>query len=213
MKLIFLGAPGTGKGTQGKILAEPKKWPHISTGDILRNAVKNGTELGLKAKVFMDTGKLVPDELMNDLVAERLSQPDCKDGFILDGFPRTINQAKTLDDYLKRNGLTLDAVILLDVDPKVLVARLTSRRLCRGCGKDYNVITNPPPANGKCVVCGGEIYQRDDDNEVTVTRRLQVYQEQTNPLVEYYQKTGKLVVIDGNQDVQKVQQQIEQSIN
>ncbi|MBN2090197.1 adenylate kinase [candidate division KSB1 bacterium] len=212
MKLIFLGAPGTGKGTQGKILAEQKKWPHISTGDILRNAVKNGTELGVKAKAFMDAGKLVPDELMNDLVAERLSQSDCQAGFILDGFPRTINQAKTLDDYLKRNGLTLDGVILLDVDPKVLVARLTSRRLCRGCGKDYNVITNPPPANGKCIACGGEIYQRDDDNEVTVTRRLQVYQEQTNPLVEYYQNTGKLVVIDGNQDVQKVQQQIEQLI-
>lgn len=212
MKLIFLGAPGTGKGTQGKILAEKKKWPHISTGDILRNAVKNGTALGLKAKGFMDSGKLVPDELMNDLVAERLSQPDCKVGFILDGFPRTINQAKTLDDYLKRNGLILDGVILLDVDSKVLVARLTSRRLCRGCGKDYNVITNPPPANNKCVACGGEIYQRDDDNEATVTRRLQVYQEQTNPLVEYYQKYGKLVVIDGNQDVPKVQQQIEQSI-
>jgi adenylate kinase len=212
MKLVFLGAPGTGKGTQGKILAEHKKWPHISTGDILRSAVKNKTELGLRAKGFMDTGKLVPDELMNDLVAERLSQPDCKVGFILDGFPRTINQAKTLDDYLKQNGLTLDGVILLDVDPQVLVARLTSRRLCRGCGKDYNVITNSPPAHGKCIACGGEIYQRVDDNEVTVTRRLEVYQEQTNPLVEYYQKIGKLVVIDGNQDVQKVQQQIEQSI-
>ncbi len=212
MKLVFLGAPGTGKGTQGKILAEHKKWPHISTGDILRSAVKNKTELGLRAKGFMDTGKLVPDELMNDLVAERLSQPDCKVGFILDGFPRTINQAKTLDGYLKQNGLTLDGVILLDVDPQMLVARLTSRRLCRGCGKDYNVITNPPPANGKCIACEGEIYQRVDDNEVTVTRRLEVYQEQTNPLVEYYQKTGKLVVIDGNQDVQKVQQQIEQSI-
>lgn len=212
MKLIFLGAPGTGKGTQGKILAEQKKWPHISTGDILRNAVKNGTKLGLEAKSYMDAGKLVPDELMNDLVAERLSQPDCKVGFILDGFPRTLNQAKTLDVFLTQNGLALDAVILLDVDPKELVTRLTSRRLCRGCSKDYNMITNPPPANGKCFACGGEIYQRADDNEITVTRRLQVYQEQTNPLVEYYQKTGKLVIIDGNQDVKKVQQQIEQSI-
>lgn len=208
MKLIFFGAPGTGKGTQGKILSQAKGWVHISTGDILRGAVKQGSELGLKAKEYMDAGKLVPDELMNDLVAERLTQEDCQQGYILDGFPRTINQAENLDGFLKTVGQEIDKIVFLDVDSKALMSRLTSRRLCRGCGKDYNVITNPPPADMKCTDCGGEIYQRDDDNEKTVGNRLNVYAEQTAPLKSYYEKQGKLVLINGDQTIDAVQAEI-----
>lgn len=213
MKLIFFGAPGTGKGTQGKILSQAKGWVHISTGDILRGAVKNGTELGLKAKEYMDAGKLVPDALMNDLVAERLTQEDCQQGYILDGFPRTINQAENLDTFLKSVGQEIDKIVFLDVDPAALLSRLTSRRLCRGCGKDYNVITNPPPADMKCTDCGGEIYQRDDDNEKTVGSRLNVYSEQTAPLKSYYEKQGKLVLINGDQAIDAVQTEIVEKLS
>lgn len=213
MKLIFFGAPGTGKGTQGKILSQAKGWVHISTGDILRGAVKNGTELGLKAKEYMDAGKLVPDALMNDLVAERLTQEDCQQGYILDGFPRTINQAESLDSFLKSVGQEINKIVFLDVDPAALLSRLTSRRLCRSCGKDYNVITNPPPADMKCTDCGGEIYQRDDDNEKTVGSRLSVYSEQTAPLKSYYEKQGKLVLINGDQAIDAVQTEIVEKLS
>lgn len=213
MKLIFLGAPGTGKGTQAKILAAAKNWPHISTGDILRAAVKNQTELGLKAKSYMDSGGLVPDSLIIDMVAERFGQGDCDEGFILDGFPRTIAQAEALDAYLEKEGIAIEKVIALDVEASALIARLTSRRLCRNCGKDYNVITNPPPADGKCEACGGEIYQRTDDNEETVSNRLKVYEEQTAPLKDYYQKQGKLYSVDASQPIDDVQSSIEQTLS
>lgn len=209
MIVVFLGAPGTGKGTQGKIFSQNHGLAHISTGDILRNAVKNQTTLGQKAKGYMDSGQLVPDSLMIDLIAERLNASDCEAGFILDGFPRTLTQAEALDEYLSHQNLTIDKVISLEVDPAALVKRLTSRRLCRNCGKDYNVITNPPPADSRCVACGGEIYQREDDKEATILNRLRVYGEQTQPLANYYQAQGKIRVIDANQDIHLVQQQIE----
>jgi len=208
MRLIFLGAPGTGKGTQGKILAQAKGWPHISTGDILRAAVAQKTALGLQAQSYMDSGQLVPDSLMNDLVGERLTQADCANGFILDGFPRTINQAEALDDFLKRHHQSIDKVVAFEVESEILIRRLTSRRLCRKCGKDYNLISNPPPADGKCSVCGGEIYQRDDDNEATVRNRLEVYHAQTAPLMNYYREQRKLVSINANQDIAAVQASI-----
>jgi adenylate kinase len=210
MIVIFLGAPGTGKGTQGKIFSQNNGLAHISTGDILRTAVKNQTGLGSKAKSFMDSGQLVPDSLMIELIADRLKDPDCKNGFILDGFPRTLNQAEALDRYLENKHLAIDKVISLDVDDDVLVSRLTSRRLCRNCGKDYNVITNPPPASSKCMVCGGEIYQRDDDKKETILNRLRVYREQTQPLVLYYRNQAKIASINANQEVPAVQLLIEQ---
>ncbi|MCI0511883.1 adenylate kinase [candidate division KSB1 bacterium] len=213
MRLIFLGAPGTGKGTQGKMLSEKNQWLHISTGDILRAAVNAGTALGKEAKTYMDAGKLVPDDLMNALVRERLSQADCNAGFILDGFPRTIDQAQNLDQFLKPRGTPIDQIISLEVAAALLIQRLTSRRLCRNCGKDFNLITNPPPADNKCPVCQGEIYQRADDHELTVQNRLQVYEKQTAPLKKYYIQQGKLTSIDGNQPIECVQQEIEQSLD
>lgn len=210
MIVVFLGAPGTGKGTQGKIFSKSRGLAHISTGDILRNSVKNQTELGMKAKSYMDSGQLVPDSLMIDLIAERLKEPDCDKGFILDGFPRTLKQAQSLDQYLNENHLKIDKVVSLEVDADALVKRLTSRRLCRNCGRDYNLITNPPPADNKCIICGGEIYQRDDDKEATILNRLKVYAQQTQPLVDYYTNQGKIASIDANQDIKAVQNQIEQ---
>lgn len=212
MNLIFLGAPGTGKGTQGKIFSAKRKWPHISTGDILRGAVKQGAVLGLRAKEYMDSGQLVPDSLMIDLVAERLSQDDCKQGFILDGFPRTIKQAEVLDSIMKKLNRSIDRVIALVVESKLLIARLTSRRLCRNCGKDYNMLTNPPPQDGHCEVCNGEIYQREDDKEFTVVNRLNVYQKQTQPLIDFYKQQDKLIEIDANQSIEQVQNYIEEAL-
>jgi adenylate kinase len=212
MNLIFLGAPGTGKGTQAKILAANKNWPHISTGDILRAAVKNKTELGQKAKSYMDAGKLVPDSLIIEMVAERFSEGDCDAGFILDGFPRTINQAQALDAFFEKEGKAINKVIALEVEAEALIRRLTSRRLCRNCGKDYNIISNPPPIDGKCEVCGGEIYQRTDDNEETVSNRLKVYEEQTTPLKDYYKQQGKLNSIDANKGIEEVQREIKSNL-
>lgn len=213
MRSIFLGAPGTGKGTQAALLAEKYHIPHISTGDMLRDAVKNGTDLGKKAKEYMDAGELVPDSVMIDLVKERLLRNDCEKGFILDGFPRTIHQTEVLDTYLTEKRMTITKVVFLDVDADLLVKRLTSRRLCRKCGKDYNIITDPPPAGGKCKICGGEIYRRDDDSEETIKNRLQVYENQTNPLLDYYTKQKKLMRVDGNQSIQEVQDQIERILS
>lgn len=164
----------------------------------------------MKAKSYMDSGQLVPDSLMIDLIAERLKEPDCDKGFILDGFPRTLKQAQSLDQYLNENHLKIDKVVSLEVDADALVKRLTSRRLCRNCGRDYNLITNPPPADNKCIICGGEIYQRDDDKEATILNRLKVYAQQTQPLVDYYTNQGKIASIDANQDIKAVQNQIEQ---
>lgn len=208
MNLILLGPPGAGKGTQAKMLTDRFSIPQISTGDILRAAVKEGTPMGLKAKGFMDAGGLVPDEVVVGIVSERLQKGDCARGFILDGFPRTTGQADALGDTLVVLNKELRAVISLEVDADALVERLTGRRTCRDCGRGYHVKFDPPREPGRCNVCGGELIQRADDQEETIRRRLEVYQEQTSPLVEYYRGQGVLTVIDGMQDMPAVQARI-----
>lgn len=199
MNIVLLGAPGAGKGTQAAKLVENKGLCHISTGDILREAVKNETELGLKAKAFMDAGDLVPDELIIDLMRERINQPDTSRGVILDGFPRTTTQAVALDTMLKELNRPLDHALLVDVDPEVIVKRLTSRRMCKECGAIGTV------ADGDtCKKCGGEMYQRDDDNEATVRNRLEVYAKSTAPLIDYYKGSDLLITVDGDRDVDEV---------
>jgi len=212
MRTIFLGAPGTGKGTQASILAKKFSIPQISTGDILRKAVKDGTELGKKAKIIMESGGLVSDDIIIGLIEERLVQPDCSNGYILDGFPRTIAQAESLDDMLKDTD-PIEAVIYFYVNEEEIVKRLTSRRTCGQCGYNYNMITDPPPANNKCRICSGEVIQRDDDKESTVRNRLVVYKEKTEPLKVYYEKQNKLRVIDGNRDVKKVEAELVEIYN
>lgn len=199
MNLILLGGPGAGKGTQAKKLIEKYRIPQISTGDILRAAVKEGTPLGKKAKEYMDAGKLVPDEVVIGIVEERLKQPDCKKGFILDGFPRTVAQAEALDQALMKMGTALDHVISIEVDEEELVTRLTGRRTCKNpnCGMMYHIKFNPPKKEGVCDKCGSELYQRDDDNETTVRSRLATYNQATKPLIDYYRNKGLLRPIQG----------------
>jgi adenylate kinase len=208
MKLILLGPPGAGKGTQAKMLTDRLNIPQISTGDILRAAVKEGTPMGIKAKSFMDAGSLVPDEVVVGIVQERLQKEDCANGFILDGFPRTVAQADALKDTLRALGKDVDAVISLEVDVEALVERLTGRRTCKVCGKGYHIKFDPPRVDGKCDLCGGELFQRDDDREETIRKRLEVYRQQTSPLVSYYQNDGLLTRIDGMQKIGVVQEQI-----
>lgn len=198
MNIVLLGAPGAGKGTQAAKLVEEFGTPHISTGDMLRAAVKAGTPLGQKAKSFMDAGDLVPDDVIIGLVTERLQDPDTEKGFILDGFPRTSAQAVALDAELSKLGRPLDAALLVDVDPEVIVKRLTSRRMCRDC----NYIGTA--ADETCPKCGGEMYQRDDDNEATVRNRLDVYAKSTSPLIDYYKGKGLLKSVDGDRPVDTV---------
>lgn len=198
MNIVLLGAPGAGKGTQAAKLVEEFATPHISTGDILRAAVKNKTELGKKAKGYMDAGDLVPDSLIIDLMDERLREPDCEKGFILDGFPRTTAQAVALDDMLVRLERPLDAALLVDVDPEVIIKRLTERRCCKECGYIGTA------ADATCPKCGGEMYQRDDDNEATVRNRLDVYAKSTSPLIDYYKGKGLLKSVDGDRPVDTV---------
>lgn len=198
MNIVLLGAPGAGKGTQAAKLVEEFATPHISTGDILRAAVKNQTELGKKAKGYMDAGDLVPDSLIIDLMDERLREPDCEKGFILDGFPRTTAQAVALDDMLARLERPLDAALLVDVDPEVIIKRLTERRCCKECGYIGTA------ADATCPKCDGEMYQRDDDNEVTVRNRLDVYAKSTSPLIDYYKGKGLLKSVDGDRPVDTV---------
>ena len=198
MNIVLLGAPGAGKGTQAAKLVEEFTTPHISTGDILRAAVKNQTELGKKAKGYMDAGDLVPDSLIIDLMDERLREPDCEKGFILDGFPRTTAQAVALDDMLVRLERPLDAALLVDVDPEVIIKRLTERRCCKECGYIGTA------ADATCPKCGGEMYQRDDDNEATVRNRLDVYAKSTSPLIDYYKGKGLLKSVDGDRPVDTV---------
>lgn len=198
MNIVLLGAPGAGKGTQAAKLVEEFATPHISTGDILRAAVKNQTELGKKAKGYMDAGDLVPDSLIIDLMDERLREPDCEKGFILDGFPRTTAQAVALDDMLARLERPLDAALLVDVDPEVIIKRLTERRCCKECGYIGTA------ADATCPKCGGEMYQRDDDNETTVRNRLDVYAKSTSPLIDYYKGKGLLKSVDGDRPVDTV---------
>ncbi|GAB4297210.1 MAG: adenylate kinase [Myxococcota bacterium] len=196
-RLIFIGPPGAGKGTQAKMMVDEFKIPQVSTGDMLRAAVKEGTELGKKAKEFMNAGKLVPDEVVIGLIRERLAKEDCKAGFILDGFPRTLPQAEVLDKLLAELKMPLDSVLLLDVADSELIERLTGRRTCRGCGAMYHIKHQPPKKEGVCDKCGGELYLRDDDKEETIKNRLAVYHNQTSPLVNYYEKRSLLSKIPG----------------
>jgi adenylate kinase len=208
VKMIFLGPPGSGKGTQAKMISEQLSIPQISTGDMLRAAVKEGTPMGLKAKELMDKGALVPDEVVVGIVRERLGKEDCGRGFILDGFPRTVAQADALQQTLMDLGKTLDRVISLVVDGEAVVERIAGRRTCRDCGKMYHVKFDPPRSDGRCDVCGGELFLRDDDREETVRKRLDVYQAQTAPLIDYYRDKGLLEEVDGMQEIGQVQKQI-----
>lgn len=199
-----MGLPGAGKGTQAEQIVEKYNIPHISTGDMFRAAMKNNTELGKKAKSFMDNGDLVPDEVTNGIVRERLAEDDAKNGFLLDGFPRTVEQAEELENILNDLGTELDAVINIEVDKDVLMKRLTGRWICRTCGKTYHEIYNPPKVPGKCDLDGGELYQRDDDKKETVEKRLNVNMKQTKPLLDFYSEKSKLHNINGEQDIKDV---------
>lgn len=205
MKIILLGPPGAGKGTQAVKLVEELQIPQISTGDMLRAAVGEQSPMGIKAKEFMDAGGLVPDEVVVGIVRERLQQEDCASGFILDGFPRTVPQADALTDVLSEINKNLDAVISLDVDTEALVERLTGRRSCMSCGKGFHISYDPPASDGSCSECGGQLIQRSDDQESTIRNRMQVYHDQTAPLESYYMDLGLLKSVDGMQDMQSVQ--------
>lgn len=208
MKLVLLGPPGAGKGTQAKMLSDEFSIPQISTGDILRAAVKENTPLGLKAKSFMDAGGLVPDEVVIGIVAERLQYDDCRKGFILDGFPRTVAQADALQANLQKLGKRLDRVVALQVDTEALVERLTGRRSCKSCGSGYHLRFDPPATAERCDTCNGELSQREDDREETIRKRLEVYDEQTAPLISYYRAANLLLELDGMQTIAAVQEEL-----
>lgn len=208
MNLILLGPPGAGKGTQAKLLIKKYGIPQISTGDILRAAVKDQTVMGLKAKAYMDAGALVPDEVVIGIIQERLLAPDCAAGFILDGFPRTVAQADALRAVLAELGRSIDHVVSIAVDKEELLGRITGRRTCRGCGKGYHILFDPPKAADKCDDCGGELFQRDDDREDTMRKRLDVYEQQTSPLIEYYSNESLLRSIVGIGSIDEIQQKI-----
>jgi len=209
MKIIMLGAPGAGKGTQAKKIAAKYVIPHISTGDIFRANIKNGTELGKKAKTYMDQGLLVPDELVVDLVVDRVVQEDCKNGYVLDGFPRTIPQAEALDSALMNMNQKIDYAINIEVPDQNIVDRMSGRRACLSCGATYHIINIPTKIEGICDVCGGNTVLRDDDKPETVIKRLRVYHEQTQPLIEYYTNEGVLVEVDGTMEMTDVFSAIE----
>ena len=198
MKLILLGAPGAGKGTQAEIISKKLNIPTISTGNILREAIKNGTEIGLKAKSFMDNGKLVPDDVIIGIVKERVSRDDCANGFILDGVPRTIPQAEALE----QQGVHFDRVVSIEIEDSVIEARMTGRRVCGTCGASFHITANPPKVEGVCDLCGKELIVRKDDTPETVKNRLKVYHEQTEPLKDFYETLGVLKLVDGNQPIE-----------
>jgi len=208
MNILFMGPPGAGKGTQAERIVEKFGIPHISTGDAFRLAMKEGTPLGLKAKEYVDQGLLVPDDVTNGIVRERLQQDDCKNGFLLDGYPRTLAQAEALDGMLKESGRRIDHVISLVVDRDLLLKRLTGRRICRQCGATYHVLFNPPKQEGVCSKCGGELYQRSDDTEEKVGTRLDEYLSKTEPLLRYYRDQGLLREVNGEQEIDEVTAQI-----
>ena len=210
MKIIMLGAPGAGKGTQAKKIAAKYGIPHISTGDIFRANIKEGTELGKKAKTYMDQGLLVPDELVVDLIVDRLQQDDCKKGYVLDGFPRTIPQAESLDAALAKVGDKMEYAIDVNVPDENIVNRMGGRRACVGCGATYHIVYNPTKVEGICDACGEKLILRDDDKPETVQKRLGVYHEQTQPLIDYYTKAGILKEVDGTVDMEEVFQNIVQ---
>ncbi|WP_096155955.1 MULTISPECIES: adenylate kinase [Bacillus] len=204
MNLVLMGLPGAGKGTQAERIVEKYNIPHISTGDMFRTAMKEGTELGLKAKSFMDQGQLVPDEVTIGIVRERLEKDDCKNGFLLDGFPRTVPQADALEQLMGQLERKIDYVINIDVDSSILLERLTGRRICKDCGSTYHLVFNPPTTEGVCDKCGGELYQRADDNAETVGNRLEVNIKQSKPLLDFYESKGYLKNINGQKDINEV---------
>lgn len=213
MNLFLLGLPGAGKGTQAAFIAKHYNIPHISTGDMFREAIKNETELGLKAQSYMDSGELVPDQVTIGIVEERLQDQDTNNGFLLDGFPRTINQAEALDDILDAQGRSLDAALYIKVNKEILLERLTGRFICKECGATYHKINNLPKVNNTCDVCGShEFYQRDDDKPETVKKRIQVNEDQTNALVEYYSKNNIVKLINGQQDPDEVFQEVREKL-
>lgn len=212
LRAVLLGPPGAGKGTQAVRLVEKYEIPHISTGDIFRKNIKEDTELGKKAQEYMNAGALVPDELVVDLVKDRLQQDDCKNGFLLDGFPRTIFQAEKLDEFLSESNQKMDIVINLKVEKDALIKRLTGRRVCKDCGASYHIVNIPPKKEGVCDICGGELIQRKDDNIETVENRINVYEEQTAPLIGYYKEAGSLVDFDGEASLDEVFDAIVQAI-
>lgn len=204
MKIIMLGAPGAGKGTQAKRIAEKYGIPHISTGDIFRANIKGGTELGMKAKSFMDQGQLVPDDVTIGMLLDRISEADCESGYVLDGFPRTIPQAESLTRALEARGEKMDYAVDVDVPDAAIVERMSGRRACLSCGATYHVVYNAPAVENVCDACGEALVLRDDDKPETVQKRLTVYHDQTQPLIEYYQKAGILVTVDGTKDLNQV---------
>jgi len=208
MRLILLGAPGAGKGTQALILAEKYNIPHISTGDIFRSNIKNGTELGKKAKEYIDKGALVPDEVTIGIVKDRLQQPDCSNGFILDGFPRTIPQADYLEEALASMGVSIDYAVDIHVPDEEIIKRMSGRRTCPACGKSYHVIYNPPKVDGICDACGAAVIQREDDKEETVINRLKTYHAETEPLIAYYKDKEKLLVVNGQEKVEDTTKEV-----
>jgi adenylate kinase len=212
LRVIFLGPPGAGKGTQAQALASEWGVPHVATGDMLREAVAAKTPLGLEAKRHMDSGGLVPDDVVIGLVGERLAQPDAKAGVVLDGFPRTVAQGEALEALFARTGLSLDRVVFFDVSRGELLRRLTGRRVCRACGRTFHLVSAPPKVAGKCDVCGGELYQRVDDSEATVGTRLDVYQKQTSPLLDYYRGKKLLSQIAGEGSVAEVANAIRKAV-
>ncbi len=212
MNLLIMGPPGAGKGTQAEVLVKKLGITHISTGDMFRSAIQAGTEMGLKAKEYMDKGELVPDFVVVGMVKERLSQPDCVRGFLLDGFPRNVVQAEELDETLNSIGSSLDGVINIVVPREKLIKRVTGRRICRSCGASYHMLFKKPRTDGICDNCGGALYQRTDDNETAVENRLYVYEASTEPLIDYYAKRGLIRNIDGDQDIDKVMEDIFKSI-
>jgi adenylate kinase len=213
MRAILLGPPGCGKGTQAKILIDMYGVPQIATGDILREALKKGTPLGVQAQSYMDKGQLVPDDLVIQIIEERLKQSDCGSGFILDGFPRTIAQAEALDKTLTGMGLTLEYVFNIEVGDEELVKRLTGRRICKACGMSYHLVFNPPREDGRCDACQGELYQRDDDKEDTIRNRLKVYQAQTAPLIDFYQEKNILSSIDGVGTIEQITERLKAAVS
>lgn len=212
MRLVLLGPPGAGKGTQASAIVSKYSIPHISTGDIFRANIKNGTELGKQVEAYMNKGLLVPDELVVSIVKDRLTKEDCKNGFLLDGFPRTVNQAEALDKELKDMNIKLDKVINIEVGKEILIERAIGRRICKNCGATYHVKFNPPKAENICDKCGGELYQRDDDKVETVEKRIKVYHEQTQPLIDYYKDKGLLLNLDGTKSIEEVFNEIVASL-
>lgn len=209
MKLILMGAPGAGKGTHARYLSEKYQIPQISTGDIFRANLREGTPLGLKAKAYMEQGLLVPDELTTDLVLDRLQQEDCANGYILDGFPRNLNQAEALTRALEEQGEEIDFAIHLEIDEEVIIRRMEGRRVCEKCGASYNLVSLPPQQPGVCDFCGGAVVQRKDDEVETVRKRLAVYQEQTEPIVRYYRELGKEARVDSGRTIDEVREDLD----